>query len=188
MMGNRLGQQVVETSIVAALGGGFVDLEQRFGLGPADRLMIDRTRGQNSGAPGCVIGIERAGKMHAAAGRRALAGDHAVAHDGKRLGRSVAAGRFKDADRIDAPLLKGSHNSRLDLYFGQDGPLGMNEQLTIRNSHTGHFTELSLLVTASRGPVRAARIAASGGGLKVIKGNIAAAIFTFVPPGPGTKT
>jgi hypothetical protein len=84
--------------------------------------------------------------------------------------------------------LKRSHISRLDLYFVQDGPLGMNEQLTIRNSHTGHFTEFVCLVTASRGPVRAARIAASGGGLKVIKGNIGAAIFTFVPPGAAQKS
>jgi hypothetical protein len=83
--------------------------------------------------------------------------------------------------------LKGIHNSRLDLYFAQDGPLGMNEQLTIQNSHTGHFTELSNVVVVSRLTVRAARIAASGGHLKVIKGNIAATIFSFVPLRPAQK-
>jgi hypothetical protein len=143
-MGDCFRKQVVKTSIVAALGGRVIDLEQRFGLGPADRLVLDRTRGQDLGAPCGIVGVQRAGEMHPAPGRRTLAGDHAVTNDGKRLGRGVATGWFKDVDRIDAPWLKGSHNSRLDLYFAQDGPLGMNEQLTIRNSHTEHFTELSV--------------------------------------------
>jgi hypothetical protein len=55
----------------------------------------------------------------------------------------------------------------------------MNEYLTIRNSHTGHFTGVVGLVTASCIAVRAARIAAVGGGMKVIKGNIEAANLHF---------
>ncbi|HTO64425.1 MAG TPA: hypothetical protein VMM15_24595 [Bradyrhizobium sp.] len=43
------------------------------------------------------------------------------------------------------------------------------------------------MVAVSRVTVRAARIAARDGGLKVIKGNIGAAIFTFVPQGPAQK-
>ena len=71
-MGDRLGEQVVETSVVAALGGRGADLKQRFGLGPADGLMLDRGRGQDARAPGGVIGIEFAGKVHTALGGRAL--------------------------------------------------------------------------------------------------------------------
>jgi hypothetical protein len=57
-MHHGLGQKIVETSIVAALGGGIVDFEQRFGLCAADRLMLDGGRGQDARAPGGVIGIE----------------------------------------------------------------------------------------------------------------------------------
>ena len=94
-MRDRLGQQIVETAIVAALGGGIVDFEQRLGFGAADRLMLDRGRGQDARAPGGVIGIERAGKMDAALGGRAFAGDHAIAHDGERVGCGIAAGWFE---------------------------------------------------------------------------------------------
>jgi len=69
-MHDCLGQQIVEPSIVAALSGGVVDLEQRFGFGAADRLMFDRSRGQDAGAPGRVIGVQRAGKMNASLGGR----------------------------------------------------------------------------------------------------------------------
>ena len=93
MMGDRLGQQVVETAIVAALGGSVVDFEQCLGLGAAHRLMLDGGRGQDARAPGGVIGIERAGKMNAAPGGGTFAGDHAVAHDGERMGCGLAAGR-----------------------------------------------------------------------------------------------
>ena len=61
-MHDGLGEQIVETSVVAALGGGIVDLKQRFGFGAADRLMLDRGRGQDARAPGGVIGVQRAGK------------------------------------------------------------------------------------------------------------------------------
>ena len=67
-MHDRLGQQIVETSLVAALGGRVVDLEQRFGFRAADRLMLDRRRGQDARAPRSVIGVQRAGKMNAAFG------------------------------------------------------------------------------------------------------------------------
>jgi len=91
-MHDRLGQQVVETTTVAALGGRVVDLEQRFGFRPADRLMLDRSRGQDARAPVGVIGIQRTGKMNTPLGGGSLARDHAVAHDGKGLRRAVAAG------------------------------------------------------------------------------------------------
>ncbi len=66
--------------------------------------MFDRCRGQDARAPGGVIGVERAGKMNAALGGRAFAGDHAIAHDGKSLRRGIAAGDirwFEGADRFD---------------------------------------------------------------------------------------
>ena len=71
-MHDRLGQQIVEPPAVAALGGRVVDLKQRFGFGAADRLMLDRGRGQDARAPGGVVGVQRAGKMNAALGGRAL--------------------------------------------------------------------------------------------------------------------
>ena len=91
-MGDRLGQEIVETAIVAALGGSVADFKQRLGFGAADRLMLDGGRGQDARAPGGVIGIERAGKMDAAFGGRAFAGDDAIAHDGQGVGGGVAAG------------------------------------------------------------------------------------------------
>ena len=104
-MGNRLGEQIVETPVVAALGGGGVDLEQRFGFGPADGLMLDRGRGQDARAPGGVIGIEFAGKMYTALGGGPFAGDHAVAHDRQSMRGGVAAGWFEEAARLSG--LKG---------------------------------------------------------------------------------
>ncbi len=80
-MHDGLGQEVVETPLVAALGGGVVDLEQRFGFGPADRLMVDRGRGQDARAPGGVKRIQRAREMHTAPGGGAFAGDDAIAAD-----------------------------------------------------------------------------------------------------------
>ncbi len=102
VMGDRLRQQIVETSAVAALGGGVVDRKQRLGFGAADRLMLDGACGEDARAPGGVIGIERAGKMHTAFGRGALAGQHAVAHDGQRMGSRVAAGGFGNTKRFNA--------------------------------------------------------------------------------------
>ena len=66
MVHDRLGQQIVEAAAIAALCGRVVDLEQRFGFRPADRLMLDRGRGQDARAPGGVVGIQRAGKMNTA--------------------------------------------------------------------------------------------------------------------------
>ncbi len=96
MMGDRLGQQIVETPVVGTLGGGVADFKQRLDFGAAHRLMLDRADGQDARAPGGVIGIERAGKMDTAPGGGALAGDHAVAHDGERVRRGLAAGRLRD--------------------------------------------------------------------------------------------
>ena len=111
MVHDGLGQQIVENAIVAALGGGIVDLEQRFGFGPADRLMLDRGRGQDARAPGGVIGIQHAGKMHAAPGGRAFAGDHAIADDRQRLGGGIPAGNpgFDGSERFGELSNRGRH-------------------------------------------------------------------------------
>ena len=100
MMGDRLGQEIVETAVVAALGGSVADFKQRLGFGAAHRLMLDRGRGQDARAPGGVIGIERAGKMDAAPGGRAFAGDHAIADDGERMGCGLAAGWLERTGRF----------------------------------------------------------------------------------------
>ena len=94
-MRHGLGKQIVEPATIGALGRGLVDLEQRFGFGAADRLVVDGGGGQDASAPGGVIGIERAGKVHPALGGRAFARDHAVAHDGEGMSRGIAAGRFE---------------------------------------------------------------------------------------------
>ena len=67
-------------AIVAALGSGFVDLEQGFGLGAADRLIGDRRIHQDAGAPVGVGGIEGTREMHPACCGRPLAGDDAITH------------------------------------------------------------------------------------------------------------
>ena len=103
MVDHRLGHEIVETTLVAALGGRVVDLEQRFRLSPADRLMVDGGRGQDARAPGGVQGIQRAGKMHATLRGRAFARDHAITHDAESLSGAVTAGnrgRFERADRL----------------------------------------------------------------------------------------
>ncbi len=61
-MHDGLGQQVVEASLVAALGSRVVDLEQGFGFGAADRLMLDGGRGQDTRAPGGVMRHPARGK------------------------------------------------------------------------------------------------------------------------------
>ena len=98
MVSDRLGQQIVETAIIGPLGGRVADLEQGFGLGAADGLIGDRAGGQDARAPGGVIGVKLAGKMHTALGGGAFAGDDAVAHDGQRMGGGFAAGWLKGAD------------------------------------------------------------------------------------------
>ena len=65
-MHHGLGEQIVEPSVVAAVGGGVVDLEQRLGFGAADRLILDRGGGQDPRAPGGVVGIQRAREMNPA--------------------------------------------------------------------------------------------------------------------------
>ena len=116
-MGDRLGQQVVETATVAAFGGSFVDLEQRFGFRPAYRLMLDGGRGQDARAPGGVIGIQRAGKMNAAFGGRAFAGDHAIAHDGEGMGSGVAAGSVARAPIASVAWVIGADIVTLLIFF-----------------------------------------------------------------------
>ena len=94
-MHDGLGEQIVEQPVIAALGGGIVDLEQRFGLGAADRLMLHCGCGENARAPGGVVGIQRAGEMNTAPGGRSLAGDDAVADDGEGLRCGFPAGNFR---------------------------------------------------------------------------------------------
>ena len=117
MMGDRLGQQIVEAAVIAALGGSVIDLEQRLGFGAAHRLMLDGGRGQDARAPGGVIGIERAGKMDAALGGRAFAGDHAIAHDGERMGGGIAAGWLQGADRVGRLGNRGRHSYTSNFFF-----------------------------------------------------------------------
>ena len=93
-MHDRLGEQVVETAIVAALGGRLVDLEQRFGFRPADGLVVDGGCRKNAGAPGGVIGVKRTGEMNAALRGGSFTGDHPIAHDIQRECRGVTAGDF----------------------------------------------------------------------------------------------
>ncbi|OAF14146.1 hypothetical protein AXW67_00695 [Bradyrhizobium neotropicale] len=90
-MSNGLGEQVVEPAAIGALGRGFVDLEQDLGFGTADRFIVDCGCGQDAGAPGGIVGVERAGEMHPALGGRAFTRDHAIAHDGERMGSGIAA-------------------------------------------------------------------------------------------------
>jgi len=108
-MHDGFGEEIVKPAIVAALGRGVVDLEQGFGFGPADRLMFDRGRGQDARAPGGVIGIKRAGKMDTALGGRAFAGDHAVTHDGERVGCGLPAGWFEGAVGFGGLVRRARH-------------------------------------------------------------------------------
>jgi hypothetical protein len=112
MMNDGLGQQIVKSTVVGALGSGVVDLEQGFGFGPAHRLMLDRGRSQDTRAPGGVGGIQFAGKMNPALGGRTLAGDDAIAHDGKGLGCGIPAGNlrgFQSTDRFGEFNKRGRH-------------------------------------------------------------------------------
>ncbi len=95
MVHDGLGQQIVETSVIAALRGSVVDLKQRLGFRTADRLVLDRGRGQDARAPGGVIGVQRTGKMNATFGGRAFAGNHAITHDSEGKCRAVAAGDLR---------------------------------------------------------------------------------------------
>ena len=87
-MHDSLGEQIIEKTIVAALARGPVDLEQGLGFSAADRLVVFARR-SGSRAPGCVSGIERAGKVNAACSGRPL-GDHAIAHEGKCVSGHIA--------------------------------------------------------------------------------------------------
>src|SRR4051812_40283555 len=109
-MHDRFGKKVVELTVIRAFGSGFVDFEQRFGFGAADRLMLDRSRRQDAGAPGGVMGIQSARNMNPSLGGGTFAGDHAVADDGKGLCRGVVAGyRGLDRDRVGGNGSGGGH-------------------------------------------------------------------------------
>ena len=142
-MHDRLGQQILETPLVAAPGGRIVDLEQRFGFRAADRLMLDRGRGQDARTPRGVIGVQRAGKMNAAFGGGAFAGDHAVAHNRQGKGCGFAAGNlrwFEGADCLGDLKRRGRHwYSFQFLVLVQHFHAGVNDWLTIRNSPRGFF-------------------------------------------------
>jgi Type I phosphodiesterase / nucleotide pyrophosphatase len=124
MVGDRLGEEVVEATAIAALGGSVIDLEQRLGLGPAHGLMLDGGRGQDARAPGGVIGVERAGEMDAALGGRAFAGDHTITHDGQRMGGGIAAGRLQDAEGGRGLGTRGRHSHTFSSYFSPAFPCG----------------------------------------------------------------
>src|ERR1051325_7663960 len=111
MVHHGLCKQIVEQPVIGALGGGFVDLEQRFGLGTADRLVLDRGCGQDAGTPGGVVGIQRAGKMNTAPRGGSFAGDHAIPDDGESLCRGLVAGGSWEfeGDRLGKNGSSGRH-------------------------------------------------------------------------------
>jgi hypothetical protein len=90
--------------------------------------------GQDARAPGGVVGIERAGKVDAALGGGAFAGDHAIAYDGQGMGGSLAAGRLQgdhDIGRLDT---RGRHSETSQFLISvQHFHAGVNEWLPIRN-------------------------------------------------------
>jgi len=144
MMGDRLGQQIVEAPVIGTLGGGIVNFEQRLDFGAADRLMLDGRGGQDARAPGGVIGIERAGEVDTAFGGRAFAGDHAIADNCQRVGGSVAAGRFKCAIRGGLGTRSRHNGASQFLVPGQHFTAGVNEWLTIRNRRLDIFRWLPI--------------------------------------------
>jgi hypothetical protein len=100
-MHDGLGEQIVELSIVTALCGGGIDLEQRFGFGTAHRLTGHSHRGQDTRAPSGVLRIERTGKMNAAPRRGTFASDHTVAHDAEGIYRDVPVITFRHLNGAD---------------------------------------------------------------------------------------
>jgi hypothetical protein len=111
-MHHGLGQQILETTVVAALGCGLVDLKQRLGFRPAHWLMIERGCGDDTHAPGSVSGIQRAGEMDAALGGGPLARDHAIANDGQCKGGGVSTGNlggFEGSDEFGSGRKRGRH-------------------------------------------------------------------------------
>ena len=138
--------------------------------------MLDRGRSQDARAPGGVIGIQRAGKMHAALGGRAFAGDHAVAHDGRAHGlryrgrnlavrgrRSVRRAWPAEAD-IGITLLSF-------LFWVQHFHAGVNEWLTIRNSDREFFRWLPICRFARPSSVRRTGGRRDGGHKRQYRGN-----------------
>jgi hypothetical protein len=149
MMGNRLCEQVVEPAVIAALRRGSRDLEQRLGLGPADGLMLDGGRGQDARAPGRVIAIEVAGKMHAALGGRAFAGDHAVAHNGQRICGAITAGGLKDAEIVGSLKTRNRHSYTSQfLVLAQHVRAHVNGRLPVRNRR---FLDFEMVAVWSAG-------------------------------------
>src|SRR5207245_1427904 len=100
---DSLGQEIIEATFVAALGGCVVDFKKRLRFGAAHRLIVDSARGQDTCAPGGIKCVQRAREMNATPRGRAFAGDDTVAHYFKGSGRGIAAGNFgwlKRADRF----------------------------------------------------------------------------------------
>src|SRR3954447_19892709 len=109
-MHDGLGKEVVEQPVIRAFGSGLVDFEQRFRFGAADWLMLHRSRRQDAGAPGGIMGIQSARKMNPSLRGGTFAGDHAVADDGKGLCRGVVAGnRGLDRERVGGNGSGGGH-------------------------------------------------------------------------------
>ena len=194
MVHDRLGQQVVETPVVAALGGRIVDLKQSFGFGPADRLMLDRGRGQDARAPGGVGGVQRAGKVNTALGGGPLAGDHAIAHHGQRLRGGVPAGNLRGldgADQFGNVSSSGRHwySSRF-LLLVQHFHAGVNEWLTIRNLRSDIFKWLLIGRCDVRHGSCASQHGSAGGGARKRqdRGNyVSETVAVFPLRGPGSK-
>src|SRR5258708_38538965 len=119
-MDDGLGEQIVELSIVTALRGGCIYLEQRFGCGTAHGLIGHSHRSQDTRARGGVLSIERTGKMNAAPRCGAFDSDHTVAHDAQGIYCDVLVTTFRHlngADQFVRYSDKGRHCAVPFIFF-----------------------------------------------------------------------
>jgi hypothetical protein len=154
--------------------------------------MLDRARGQDACAPGGVIGIERAGKVNAAPGGGALAGDHAITDDRERMRGGLAAGWLGDVGRFSGRFSgfgnRGRHSLHFSISFFRSSISipGMNERLTIQGPHSlilGWLPFGRCDTVYGSGPVMVQVMANRLGVMMAARGNIWA-IRTWRPTGP----
>src|ERR1700751_5862682 len=133
-MHDSLGEEIVELSIVTALRGGGIDLEQCVGFGAAHGFIGHSYCGQDTRAPGGVLSIKRAGKMNAAPCCGTFASDHTVAHDAQDICCNIAAitSRHRNyADQFVSYLDKGRHCIVLSSSSFRHFHTGASERLTL---------------------------------------------------------
>lgn len=95
-MDDGFGEQIVEAAFVASIGASLVDFEQRLGLGAADRLIEDRSGGQNTRAPCRILRIKGPGEVNTTPCRRSFSGDDTVADNSECAGSFVAICDLKE--------------------------------------------------------------------------------------------